>query len=92
MPREVSLRSVPEELRTRYLPEGPWTDDTLGTVVAAPDLEAVRCHLEAAGLARPKWPEELRVVDDFPRTPSGKIKKFVLRKALRAEHTTRTGR
>ena len=58
----------------------------------APDLEAIRRHLEAAGLARPKWPEELRVVDEFPRTPSGKIRKFVLREALRAEHATRTGR
>ena len=27
----------------------------------APDLEAVRAHLDAAGLARQKWPEELRV-------------------------------
>ena len=58
----------------------------------APDLEAIRRHLEAAGLAQPKWPEELRVVDEFPRTPSGKIRKFVLREALRAEHATRTGR
>ena len=58
-----------------------------------PDLLAlIRRHLEAAGLARPKWPEELRVVDEFPRTPSGKIRKFVLREALRAEHATRTGR
>ncbi len=57
--------------------------------VGTPDLEAVRRHLETAGLARPKWPEELRVVEDFPRTPSGKIKKFVLRDNLRAEHTTR---
>ena len=57
----------------------------------APDLEAIRRHLEAAGLARPKWPEELRVVEDFPRTPSGKIKKFVLRDDLRAEDATRRG-
>jgi acyl-CoA synthetase len=49
----------------------------------APDLEAVRLHLEAAGLARLKWPEELRAVEEFPRTPSGKIKKFELREALR---------
>ncbi len=51
-----------------------------------PDLAAVRTHLEAAGLARQKWPEELRVVDDLPRTPSGKVKKYVLRDVLRAEH------
>jgi acyl-CoA synthetase (AMP-forming)/AMP-acid ligase II len=50
----------------------------------APDLEAVRAHLSEAGLARQKWPEELRVVDELPRTPSGKIQKFVLRERLRA--------
>ena len=50
----------------------------------APDLEAVRAHLAEAGLARQKWPEELRVVDDLPRTPSGKVQKFVLRERLRA--------
>ena len=50
----------------------------------APDLEAVRSHLAAAGLARQKWPEELRVVDDLPRTASGKVQKFVLRKQLQA--------
>jgi acyl-CoA synthetase len=50
----------------------------------APDLEAVRSHLQEAGLARQKWPEELRVVDELPRTPSGKIQKFVLRERLRA--------
>ena len=52
--------------------------------VDAPDLEAVRAHLSEAGLARQKWPEELRVVDELPRTPSGKIQKFVLRERLRA--------
>jgi acyl-CoA synthetase (AMP-forming)/AMP-acid ligase II len=52
---------------------------------SAPDLAGVREHLEAAGLARPKWPEELHVVEEFPRTPSGKIKKFVLRAERRAE-------
>jgi acyl-CoA synthetase (AMP-forming)/AMP-acid ligase II len=50
----------------------------------APDLDAVRAHLAAAGLARQKWPEEIRSVDELPRTPSGKIQKFVLRDQLRA--------
>ncbi|MGH9050369.1 MAG: AMP-binding enzyme [Acidimicrobiia bacterium] len=50
----------------------------------APELGATRAHLEAAGLARPKWPEEIHVVQEFPRTPSGKIKKFVLRAQRRA--------
>jgi acyl-CoA synthetase len=47
-----------------------------------PDLAQVRVHLERAGLARQKWPEEIHAVDDFPRTPSGKIQKFRLRQNL----------
>ena len=48
-----------------------------------PELDGLRRHLEAEGLARQKWPEELRVVEDFPRTPSGKIVKAELRRRLR---------
>jgi acyl-CoA synthetase (AMP-forming)/AMP-acid ligase II len=51
----------------------------------APDLPALQAHLEAKGLPRQKWPEELRVVDDFARTPSGKIKKRDLRAMLRGD-------
>jgi acyl-CoA synthetase len=48
----------------------------------APTLEQVRDHLRAVGLARQKWPESIHEVDDFPRTPSGKIQKFRLRQLL----------
>jgi acyl-CoA synthetase len=48
----------------------------------APDLPAVRRHLEAAGIARQKWPEEVIAVDDLPRTSAGKVQKFVLRRRL----------
>ena len=51
----------------------------------APALDAVRAHLDAAGLARQKWPEDVRAIEEFPRTPSGKIQKFALRDRLRAE-------
>jgi acyl-CoA synthetase (AMP-forming)/AMP-acid ligase II len=51
----------------------------------APTLDDVRAHLDAAGLARQKWPEELRTVELLPRTASGKVQKFVLRAGLRAE-------
>jgi len=60
------------------------TDGTAPT----PTLEAMQRHLDAGGLARQKWPEELRVVADFPRTPSGKVKKFVLRSQLRGGEPT----
>jgi non-ribosomal peptide synthetase component E (peptide arylation enzyme) len=49
------------------------------------NLADVRAQLQGAGLARQKWPEDLRVVQELPRTPSGKVKKFVLREQLRAE-------
>ena len=51
----------------------------------APDLPELRSHLEAAGVARQKWPEELIPVEDFPRTSTGKIQKYVLRDRLRDE-------
>jgi acyl-CoA synthetase len=50
-----------------------------------PSLDDVRAHLDASGLARQKWPEEIRTIDDFPRTASGKIQKFALRDHLRQE-------
>ena len=49
----------------------------------APTLDEVRKHLASVGLARQKWPESLHLVDEFPRTPSGKVQKFVLRQQLR---------
>jgi non-ribosomal peptide synthetase component E (peptide arylation enzyme) len=52
---------------------------------SAPDLAQVRAFLDHAGIARQKWPEYLRSVDEFPRTASGKVQKFVLREQLRAE-------
>ncbi|MEX5634869.1 AMP-binding protein [Parafrankia sp. FMc2] len=47
-----------------------------------PTLDEVRAHFERAGLARQKWPEEVLATADFPRTPSGKIQKVVLRRGL----------
>ncbi len=49
----------------------------------APTMLELREHLERAGLARQKWPEELHEVENLPRTPSGKVQKFVLRQQLR---------
>jgi acyl-CoA synthetase len=53
------------------------------------DLAAVRAHLARTGLAKQKWPEEVVVVDDFVRTPSGKIRKRALRDRLRADRAAR---
>jgi acyl-CoA synthetase len=54
--------------------------------MSAPTLAEVRAHLAASGLAKQKWPETIREVSDFPRTPSGKVQKFRLRQQLREGH------
>jgi len=72
-------------------------DDRLGEHVAAvlrvragesmPTVARVREHFAQAGVARQKWPEELREVppgQDFPRTASGKVQKFKVRADLAA--------
>ena len=72
-------------------------DDRLGEHVAAvlrirsghvmPTVQQVRDHFERSGVARQKWPEELREVpegQDFPRTASGKVQKFKVRAELAA--------
>ncbi|GGC99665.1 short chain acyl-CoA synthetase [Tersicoccus solisilvae] len=48
-------------------------------------LADLRRFLEQKGLAKPYWPEILKVVDDFPRTASGKIQKFKIRQELADE-------
>jgi cyclohexanecarboxylate-CoA ligase len=48
-----------------------------------PTLEELREHLLAAGLAVQKAPERLVIVDDLPRTASGKVQRFMLRDQLR---------
>jgi acyl-CoA synthetase len=47
-------------------------------------LSDLRTHLAGLGLAKPKWPEELRLVHTFPRTASGKVQKFALRAMVQA--------
>lgn len=48
-------------------------------------LEDLKEFLETKGVAKPYWPEVLRVVADLPRTPSGKIQKFKIRQELSEE-------
>jgi acyl-CoA synthetase len=67
-------------------------DDRLGERAAAvlrirdghdmPTLDDVRDHFKSAGVAIQKWPEQLHRVDDYPRTASGKVQKFVVRQNL----------
>jgi cyclohexanecarboxylate-CoA ligase len=52
------------------------------------DLAAVRTFLDSREVSRHYWPERVVEIEEMPRTPSGKIQKFVLReraRELRAE-------
>jgi acyl-CoA synthetase len=49
---------------------------------ALPTIEEVRDHFKRAGMATQKWPEQLHQVDDFPRTASGKVQKFLVRQNI----------
>ena len=46
------------------------------------DVPTLAAHLEHAGLARQKFPERVELVDDLPRTASGKVQKNVLRERI----------
>lgn len=48
----------------------------------APSLKELQAHLEASGMAKPFWPEQLEIVTELPRTPIGKIQKFIIRERL----------
>ena len=64
-------------------------DDRLGERVCAVvvlksghrlDMAQIQAHFRVAGLARQKTPETLTVVNDLPRTASGKVQKQLLRR------------
>lgn len=51
----------------------------------APDLAAVVAFADQAGLARQKIPQHIELVNDLPRTASGKVRKDVLRQRIREQ-------
>ena len=46
------------------------------------DVTGMAAFLEKAGLARQKFPEHVEMVDDLPRTASGKVQKNLLRERI----------
>ena len=66
-----------------------WPDERLGERICAVvqataplDLDQVVAFCADRGLSRRYWPERLELVDRFPRTAAGKIRKPELRSAL----------
>ncbi|PPJ26595.1 cyclohexanecarboxylate-CoA ligase [Nocardia nova] len=65
-------------------PDERYGEVAAAIVVLAPgaelDLDQIRRHFAASGLAKQKIPEKLVIVDELPRTAVGKIRKADLRK------------
>jgi cyclohexanecarboxylate-CoA ligase len=59
-----------------FVGPAPGTTVTLASLIA---------HLEQHRLARQKLPERLEVVDELPKTASGKVQKFLLRDHIAAK-------
>jgi cyclohexanecarboxylate-CoA ligase len=78
--REVAVVGVPDDRL------GERACAVVAPVDAAdpPALAELVAHCERAGMARQFWPERLDLLDEMPKTPSGKIQKFVLRERLAA--------
>ena len=57
-------------------------------IVGELDFDAMLEYLDSHRVAKTYWPERLELVDSLPRTPSGKIQKFVLRAQARELVTT----
>ena len=55
---------------------------------AALSLTDIRAHFAAAGTARHLTPERLEIVDDLPRTATGKVRKDQLRDRLSSRRST----
>jgi acyl-CoA synthetase len=77
--REVAVVSMPHE----RLGEGVCAVVILAEGHPQLTLAEVARFTDEQGLARQKIPERLVLVDDLPRTPSGKVRKDVLRRQLK---------
>jgi cyclohexanecarboxylate-CoA ligase len=71
----------------------PWLDARIGERVCAvvvprgepPTLDELREHLHRLGMADHYWPERLELITAMPKTPSGKIRKYLLREHLKGD-------
>jgi acyl-CoA synthetase (AMP-forming)/AMP-acid ligase II len=82
----LALHPAVQEAAVVAEPDPRYGERVCAFVVARPgaplDLAAVGRHFAAAEVARQKTPERLELVSELPRTASGKVKKFELRRRL----------
>lgn len=79
--REASVVAAPHQ----RLGEGVFAYLILNSGAQVPTLETLAAFCESRKLARQKIPQAMAILDDFPRTASGKVRKDELRAQLQAE-------
>ena len=77
--REVAIVAMPDERLGERACAFVVPDDDATEL----DFDAMLAYLDSRRVAKPYWPERLELVQSLPRTPSGKIQKFVLRARAR---------
>jgi len=76
---DVSVVSMPHE----RLGEGVCAFVIVADGHDCPDPISLRPYLEQCRLAKQKWPERIEPIAEFPKTPSGKVKKDILRNEIK---------
>lgn len=68
------------------MPDPRLTERACAVVVLQPgaslELSDLVTHLDALHVAKQKYPERLEIVDELPKTPTGKVQKFALRQLV----------
>jgi cyclohexanecarboxylate-CoA ligase len=73
------------EVAVVAMPDAAMGEKACAVVVAQgvpPDVAELARWLETKGLARQKYPERVEIVDALPKTPSGKVQKYLLRQRV----------
>ena len=89
-PKEIEdvLHQLPsiKEVAVVAMPHERMGETVCAYVIPQPgqrvDVPALAAWLERAGLARQKFPERVELVDELPRTASGKVQKNILRERI----------
>jgi acyl-CoA synthetase len=86
--RVLATHPAVQDVAVVAMPDARYGEKVCAFVVmrrgASLPLDEVRRHFHAAGVAKQKTPEALFIVDEFPRTASGKVRKADLRQRLAA--------
>lgn len=77
--REVAIVGMPDERLGERACAFIVARRSANADAARLDLRAVQAFLDERRVAKQYWPERVEVVEEIPKTPSGKIRKHVLR-------------